>query len=118
MIQEVLHYIQKIYIKMSKLDQVKIPLTISDLDAIENILSEMTKIKIFKVSESEDPLHPNNIPTGYVKTGFFVKNPIVGECFFVSNGLKGYFRTSIVQEIINENTFKTHNSIYKFELIN
>lgn len=72
-----------------------------------------TQIRLIKLSESESPLHPNNIPIGYVKEGEKLASPKVGECFWVGSG----WRTSTVQEILSEDTFRTHNSIYKIESI-
>jgi hypothetical protein len=40
------------------------------------------------------------------------EKPEVGKCFHL-----GFFRTSAVQEIIDEQTIKTHNSIYRWEII-
>lgn len=78
-------------------------------------------VKISKIEEREDALFPNNIETGYEKilgidSEDFVA-PVVGECFLLLSS-DNYFRTSIVKEIIDENTFKTMNSIYRWEIIN
>lgn len=69
------------------------------------------KIKLTKLKDCEDPLYANHIPSGHEKIGQMCKEPVVGECFWVGES----YRTSTVQEIIDENTFKTHNSIYKIE---
>ena len=68
------------------------------------------KVVLRKMEELSDALHPNNIEVGIVKVGEFISEPKVGECFFVGYG----WRTSIVKEIINENTFRTCNSIYQW----
>lgn len=39
--------------------------------------------------------------------------PIVGKSFFIST-----YRTSLVQEILTKNTFRTLNSVYKWEIVN
>lgn len=65
-----------------------------------------------KLKEAENPLHPNNIEEGFVKKGQYMREPTVGEAFWVGFG----WRTSAVQEILSENTFRTFNSIYKWEL--
>lgn len=68
------------------------------------------KIILEKISELPDAMHPNNIEVGHLQTGELISEPEVGKCFWV-----GYFwRTSIVKEIIDENTFKTCNSIYRW----
>lgn len=70
-------------------------------------------VKLTKLKESENPLHPNNIEVGYEKVGKFFDEPTVGQSFYVGWG----WRTSTVQEIIDANTFRTHNSIYRYEII-
>lgn len=69
------------------------------------------QIKLTKLDELPDAIHQNNIETGYTVTGPFYGKPEVGKCFWVG----GWFRTSFVKEIIDENTFKTCNSIYRWE---
>ena len=81
------------------------------------------KIKLTKISELEDALHPHNISEGVVgvynvREATF-KPPELG-CRFnlVDNNFRGeYFSTSGVKEIIDGCTFKTYNSIYKWEEI-
>jgi len=75
------------------------------------------KIKLTKLSELEDALHPNNIEVGYelireVNENRF-KEPQLGERFWI-----GTFSTSGVQEIIDKNTFRTYSNIYRWEIIN
>jgi hypothetical protein len=72
------------------------------------------KIKLEKLNELPDALHPNNIEVGYVKEGEFLSEPKIGECFYVGH----YWRTSTVKEIIDEYTFKTCNSIYRWSPLN
>lgn len=70
------------------------------------------RVKLTKISDSEKPLHPNHIPSGYEVEGEFEAHPKVGESFGV-----GYrWGTSTVQEILPDNRFRTHNSIYKYEI--
>jgi hypothetical protein len=69
-------------------------------------------VRLEKIGELDDAKHPNNFEVGYVTEGFCPSAPIVGHSFYVSN-----FRTSRVTEIIDENTFKTLNSIYKWKII-
>jgi len=72
------------------------------------------KIKLIKISELPNALHPNNIVVGHevvrsVDSELF-KPPELGERFWL-----GWFSTSEVREIVDENTFKTWSSIYKWE---
>ena len=71
-------------------------------------------IRLEKLTELPDAKHPNNKEVGYTKEGTFIEAPKVGETFLV--GMQ--FQTSIVNEIIDKNTFKTLNSTYKWEVIN
>lgn len=76
-------------------------------------------IKLTKLEEVPDPVHSNNIPTGNVYYGTYQKDPIVGDRFDINavsmrSGMRG-FSTSGVLEILSENTFRTYNSIYKWE---
>ena len=68
------------------------------------------KIKLEKLEELPNAKHPNNKEVGYIKIGEFVKEPVIGESFWVGRDL----RTSPVTEIINKNIFKTLNSTYKW----
>jgi hypothetical protein len=74
------------------------------------------KVRIQKLEELKDALHPNNIPTGYdvirETPKEYFRPPTVGERFNV-----GFFSSSGVTEILSEDTFKTHSSIYKWEII-
>lgn len=65
-------------------------------------------IKLEKIKELADAIHPNNIVEGFNIIGEINSIPTIGECFYVG----GCFRTSYVKEIIDQNTFKTCNSIY------
>jgi hypothetical protein len=71
------------------------------------------RIRLEKLEELPDAKHPNNIAVGVISEGEMLAEPKVGEYFWV-----GYnYRTSIVKEIINANTFKTCNSIYRWSLL-
>lgn len=74
------------------------------------------KIKLTKLSELKDALHPNNIETGFETVedvyGDYFEAPQVGRRFNV-----GFFSTSGVQEILTENSFRTYNSIYRWEIL-
>ena len=79
----------------------------------------MTTYKIWKIGKVDNPVHHNSdfgesLP---FHVGYYTKPPEVGERFNLM-GISGRERgisTSPVTEIIDENTFKTLNSIYKFE---
>jgi len=75
------------------------------------------EVKLTKLSEAPQPRHPNNIEVGFVRVfnvpQDFFRPPTVGERF----NLYG-FSTSVVQEILDDNTFRTFNSIYKWNVTN
>lgn len=68
------------------------------------------RVKITKLANIDNPLKPSGFPVGFTRIGKSYGKPVVGECFHI-----GGFRTSTVQEILDDNDFKTHNSIYKWE---
>lgn len=75
------------------------------------------KIKITKLTELPNARHPNNIPEGFEKI-FVVdyspfREPEVGERFWPCS----WWSTSGVQEVINENTFRTYSSIYIWRMV-
>lgn len=74
------------------------------------------KVRLIKLSELEDALHPNNIEVGYETTREVdekhFEKPKIGKRFNV-----GTFSTSGVQEIIDENTFRTYSSVYRWEIV-
>jgi hypothetical protein len=67
-------------------------------------------VRLTKLEERPDALYKNNISVGFSKEGKFIKEPVVGESFFVGYG----YSTSTVTNIIDENTFRTRNSIYQW----
>lgn len=75
------------------------------------------KIRITKLEERDDATHPNNIEVGYVRESFMHYNeldgPMVGRRFYIDH----IWSTSPVTEILSDNTFKTLNSVYKWERI-
>ena len=81
----------------------------------------MKTIKLVKLEEREDATHPHNIEVGTVVVvdvydhSFFT--PQVGSRFNLIGPFRWY-STSMVEEIIDDNTFKTLNSIYRWEEIN
>lgn len=79
-----------------------------------NRITENTfAVRLEKLSELKNALYPNNIEVGFVEQGEFIAVPKIGECFEVGSN----FNTSVVREIIDENSFKTDNSIYHWTLI-
>lgn len=86
--------------KISEYKNNKIPLKISK------------KVKLTKLSDDAFAgNHPNGINTGYVKEGYELVPPTIGERYFVGNT----FSTSPVTEIIDKNTFKSTYSTYQIE---
>jgi len=69
-------------------------------------------VRIVKLSEADSPETPNNIVNGYTAEGRFYGEPQVGKQFNI-----GTFETSDVVEIISDNTFRTKNSVYRWEKI-
>ncbi len=65
-------------------------------------------VKLVKLNDLPNAEVPFNIPEGYVTEGVIINEPMVGEAFYV-----GSLRTSMVTEIIDNQTFKTCNSIYR-----
>ena len=79
-------------------------------------ITYMTKVKLVKLAEYEGALHPNNIEVGREEIGYMNEYPKVGELFLIFDGGR-WFHTSTVQEIIDDNTFRTYNSIYQFTIL-
>lgn len=71
------------------------------------------KVRLTKLSDEKfNGNHPNGIYTGRTFEGEEFETLKIGERYHISGLL-----TSTVQEIIDENTFRTTNSIYKKEII-
>ena len=75
--------------------------------------------KVTKLGNVENPYHENStfgesLP---FHVGLFIKGPIVGERFNLSyiSLREGGISTSPVTKIIDDNTFETLNSIYRYE---
>ena len=59
-------------------------------------------------------LHPNGINVGYTQIGELREDVTIGQrCVIVGNRLGDYLSTSKVTEIVDDDTFRTENSIYK-----
>lgn len=87
---------------------------------------EYKRVKLTKVGLTgriPDRLHPNGIEVGYIKEGYMVEPPKVGEMFLlypynkVAFGNTPIFHTSLVTEVISATEFRTLNSLYKIEVI-
>jgi hypothetical protein len=70
-------------------------------------------IKLTKIDENNP--NENGIKTGHIVDGFTFHEPIVEQCFVVFHDKSKMFKTSLVTEILSDNTFKTENSTYKLE---
>ena len=84
--------------------------------------AEKTVIRLTKIKEGKNPKyasgHPRHIKVGSVAEGLMLRPVTVGESFYVDPPKsKKHFHTSVVQEILSENTFRTMNSIYKWERV-
>jgi len=81
----------------------------------------MEKVRLVKLEELKDAQTPNNKEVGYFKEGLFERKPKVGEEFLLymeygENKARlplPIWHTSMVTEILSEDTFKTKNSIYQ-----
>lgn len=79
-------------------------------------------VRLTKLGDGEKPKyapnHPRHIKPGFVVEGIMLRPVAVGESFYVDYPTaKNHFHTSVVEEILSENTFRTMNSIYKWEII-
>lgn len=68
------------------------------------------KVRLTKLKELPDARHKFNIAVGFTKEGKFIKEPVLGESFYVGYG----YATSTVTEIISDDVFRTRNSIYQW----
>lgn len=75
----------------------------------------MERIKLIKIQELSEAIHPNNIPINYEEEGFLIEEPIINQCFWLYSNKwsRGGFKTSLIQKIIDKDTFETYNSVYK-----
>jgi hypothetical protein len=72
----------------------------------------MSTIKLTKLSGGSDSFKVNDYKIGRIVGGVFPIVPTVGKPFFIEN-----CRTGLVQEILSPNTFRTYNSVYKWEVV-
>jgi hypothetical protein len=75
-------------------------------------MSKSKTVILEKIAEAPNPTHPNHIPVGKKVKGLFMEEPQIGFCFCVGWS----YRTSTVKEVMVDNTFRTHNSIYKWTI--
>ena len=80
-------------------------------------------VRLTKLADGVNPKYPTDhhrhIRAGLAAEGAMLRPVAVGESFYVDYPDKeNHFHTSVVQEILSENTFRTQNSIYKWEIIN
>jgi hypothetical protein len=75
--------------------------------------STLRNVRITKVTDDKfSGMHPNKINVGYEKEGLMFQAPTVGQSCCV-----GSLTTSVVIEVIDDNTFKTMNSTYRIEYL-
>lgn len=110
---------------MSKIEQVKIPMHLIEVQEIE-VPSDLIiprVIKLTKHRELEDAVHPHNIEEGFEIIGYYMHDPVVGNSFWLAIPHKvsdlltvnSHWRTSTITEIIGPKMFKTMNSVYIWE---
>lgn len=78
------------------------------------------KVRITKVRDiAFDNDHPNSINEGYTKVGNMILNSLeVGHSLILLNEFGTIsFRTSVIEDVINDKFFKTMNSFYKIEYL-
>ncbi len=78
-----------------------------------DIKVKLTKIKEMEKSSDSSINVGDSVEGVIVEGSVFPTKPTVGRPFVIST-----YRTSLVKEIIAENTFRTHNAIYQFEILN
>ncbi len=79
-------------------------------------------VRVTKMGDGDSakypPGHSRHIKVGNVYQGLLLRPVKVGESFYVDYpNAPNHMHTSVVQEILSENTFRTMNSIYKWEII-
>ena len=71
------------------------------------------RVKIEKITDEQfNGIHPNGIDTGYYEYGVLQEDVEIGESCLVVDHFR-FLHTSVVTEILSEDTFRTKNSIYK-----
>lgn len=73
----------------------------------------MKSVRLIKIEDNTfKGKHPKNILVGFIAEGMLLQEPLVGYSCCVND-----FCTSRVEEIIDDNTFRTLNSVYKIEIL-
>lgn len=76
------------------------------------------KVRLTKLKDlAFEGEHPRGINEGSVREGLMVKLPIVGEPVWLFSGFHPIFHTSTVVHVYADQTFKTFNSLYKYEIL-
>lgn len=75
-------------------------------------------VRLTKIEELNKSSHSSidvgvSVEGKIVEGSVFPKKPTVGLPFVIDT-----YRTSLVKEVLSQNTFRTHNAIYKFEFLN
>lgn len=73
------------------------------------------EVKLTKIEELEEAQHSNKNIIDFPYIGEEFKSPKIGECYSVL-GMRG-IRTSTITELLEDNKFKTINSIYQIEYL-
>lgn len=76
-------------------------------------MENLRMVRLVKLRESENPMQPLNISPGEERVGLLLSEPEVGKKIAVITGKGKAFVTSIVTEILPNDTYKTLNSYYK-----
>ena len=71
------------------------------------------QVKLVKLQSLLKFAHPNGIEEGHVEEGEFRGSPVPGYPFWVGH----FWSTTKVTKVLSDNTFRTLNSIYRWELI-
>lgn len=68
----------------------------------------MIRITLVKLGDCENPHLAHHIPAGHQVEGWLLNEPELGKAFWVNAA----WRTSLVTEVIDQDNFKTMNSVY------
>lgn len=71
------------------------------------------KIKLTKIEPNPEGKYKDSRPVGEEHVGEFVADPEVGKPFKVGHA----YRTSPVVEVMDDNKFRTYNSIYLYQFV-
>lgn len=74
---------------------------------------KLTKLQSLPLKEAKVPESALRYGIGHIQEGEFMGSPLVGHSFWVGN----HWATSKVTKILSDNTFRTENSVYRWELL-